>query len=187
MILFPPELRAAVKWPLYLGAALLWLVGFRLRSEARARQACRWNMDLARAHHRSFALLAHPAAPPLLRSLRFAPGGRPLAGKSRSRAQANCFSRSCSRRLGGGERVPADSSRLRRVEDRSTRSGADPPGSIRRVTRATPAALAIRGLRLAVQSKALTDRRNQLKSSRRAGQRLISAPANATTAAVRNA
>ena len=28
MILFPPGLRAAVKWPLYLGAALLWLVGF---------------------------------------------------------------------------------------------------------------------------------------------------------------
>jgi Glycosyltransferase family 87 len=28
MILFPPELRAAVKWPLYVGAALLWLVGF---------------------------------------------------------------------------------------------------------------------------------------------------------------
>jgi hypothetical protein len=28
MILFPAEMRAVVKWPLYLGAALLWLVGF---------------------------------------------------------------------------------------------------------------------------------------------------------------
>jgi hypothetical protein len=28
MIFFSPEVRAAVKWPLYLGAALLWLVGF---------------------------------------------------------------------------------------------------------------------------------------------------------------
>lgn len=28
MILFPPEMRAAVKWPLYFGAALLWLAGF---------------------------------------------------------------------------------------------------------------------------------------------------------------
>lgn len=28
MILFPPALRAAVKWPLYAGAALLWLIGF---------------------------------------------------------------------------------------------------------------------------------------------------------------
>ncbi|MGH7854623.1 MAG: glycosyltransferase family 87 protein [Candidatus Binatia bacterium] len=27
MILFPPEARAALKWPLYAGAALLWLVG----------------------------------------------------------------------------------------------------------------------------------------------------------------
>ena len=28
MILFPPELRGTVKWPLYLGAAVLWLIGF---------------------------------------------------------------------------------------------------------------------------------------------------------------
>ena len=28
MILFPVEQRAAVKWPLYFGAAMLWVVGF---------------------------------------------------------------------------------------------------------------------------------------------------------------
>jgi hypothetical protein len=28
MVLFPPELRGAVKWPLYGGAALMWVMGF---------------------------------------------------------------------------------------------------------------------------------------------------------------
>lgn len=48
MILFPPEMRAAVKWPLYFGAALLWLVGFwRVLKLPRAQVADSTWMSLA--------------------------------------------------------------------------------------------------------------------------------------------